>query len=851
MEEVPSSWPVVRSYRGRDREQISLPLGGIGTGTVGFGGRGQLRDWELENHPAKGMISPRTFLSCRIAGAGREPQARILEGALFEREVEGWEGSPAPLAGIPRYAECEFQAAYPFGRVLLADPHVPLHVAVEAFNPLVPADEELSGLPLVFFRVVLTSLAEDHLDVAVLLSLEDLVGHSLREQRLESRPSISPRAGGGLTGVLLGDEAMDPTAEEWGTMAAAVLGERSWVGESWARGKWNQGLLEMWRGWVESGRPRAGAFGQGESGPHVDAAIAATVGVDRSLAPGERAEVRFVLGWDFPNRRNWVWGRRPGPAGASGSEIVGNAYSTGLADAWDAVSRYGPRAEELEAVTSRFVAALWSSDASPEIKEAALFNLSTLRSQTFFRTADGRPFGWEGCLDEVGSCLGSCTHVWNYELATAFLFGGLARQMRELEYAYATGEDGAMSFRISLPLEHARDLTGVAADGQFGSVLKLYREWRLSGDDAWLAALWPACRRSLEFAWIEGGWDADRDGLAEGAQHNTMDVEYYGPNPEVQSWYLAALRAAGEMAEALGDGEFAKTCGELFTRGSAATEAELFNGRYYEQKIVPPGDFATVAPKLRLENMGAQHADDPEFQVGDGCVLDQLVGDTYARFLGLGALLDADHVKTALASIHRLNYVEDLGEWTNLMRTYAVHGERGHVVVAYPNGVPEHPMPYWSEVWTGLEYVYALGLLQLGERELAEDVVRCVRERFGGSRRNPFDEAECGHHYARAMSSFGLLLAASGFCYDGRSGVMSFAETSQAPARAFWSTGSAWGTFDSPGGGAGPQPAILHVELGSVRVERVVAGREELRPARPGLLAAGTHELIAVPSRGR
>ncbi len=206
------------------------------------------------------------------------------------------------------------------------------------------------------------------------------------------------------------------------------------------------------------------------------------------------------------------------------------------------------------------MSAFWSSDLSATVKEAALFNLSTLRSQTYFRTADGHPFGWEGCLDDAGSCLGSCTHVWNYDLATGYLFGSLARQMRELEYQYATGDDGGMSFRILLPLDKARDYPLTAADGQFGCVVKLYREWQLSGDDDWLRALWPACRRSIEFAWIEGGWDADRDGLAEGTQHNTMDVEYFGPTPVIQSWYLAALAAGARMAEAAGDPEFAATC---------------------------------------------------------------------------------------------------------------------------------------------------------------------------------------------------------------------------------------------------------------------------------------------------
>jgi uncharacterized protein (DUF608 family) len=512
-------------------------VGGIGTGTVGFGGRGQFRDWELENHPSKGLTSELTFLACRVEGPGTLPQARILEGALFDPEVEGAEGSRAPLAGVPRFGECEFETTYPFGRAVLADPHFPVRARVEVFNPLAPGDEELSSLPLAAISVSLESAADVALDCSVMLSAEALVGHSRRGQGLPSRPLVSPRSAPGLQGFLLSDEDLEPGHEEWGTLAAAVLGDGTWAGPTWGVGKWNQGLLAMWRGYVETGRPGAGTFGVGRAVPSASyrSSVAGTLGATCALAPGATAEVTFLLGWHFPNRRSWLWGGR-GPGGMAGPDTVGNFYARGFGDAWEVVAAQAPRLPELRAVTERFVSSFWSSDLSPTVKEAALFNLSTLRSQTLFRAADSSPLGWEGCLDEAGSCLGSCTHVWNYELATPFLFASMARQMRELEYLHATADDGAMSFRIMLPLTKAREYNQVAADGQFGCVVKLFREWRLSGDDEWLRRLWPACRRSVEFAWIDNGWDADRDGVAEGAQHNTMDIEYFGPNPEVQSW---------------------------------------------------------------------------------------------------------------------------------------------------------------------------------------------------------------------------------------------------------------------------------------------------------------------------
>jgi non-lysosomal glucosylceramidase len=835
---------VARTYKGLDRTRVSLPVGGIGTGSVGFGGRGQFRDWELENHPSKGLSSELTFLACQVKGTTIGPIARVLEGRLFDEEIEGEQGATAPLAGLPRFSECEYETTYPFAQAVLTDPHFPVRAKVEVFNPLSPGDADLSGLPIAVLSVVLESVTDEALDCSVMFSVEALVGHALRRAGSASRPSAVARSEEGLLGYLLSDEALDPGREDWGTLAAGVLGDGAWAGPTWGIGKWNQGLFAMWTGFVNDGEPAAGTFGVGDAVPSFasGSAVAGTLGAKRALPPRGTAEVVFVLGWHFPNRRSWIWGPS-GPGGAAGNETVGNFYAKRYTDAWDVVRVEGPRVPALREVTERFVSAFWVCDLSAAAKEAALFNLSTLRSQTFFRSADGRPFGWEGCLDDTGSCLGSCTHVWNYELATAFLFGSLARQMRELEYLYATDDNGAMSFRIMLPLDRAQEYKQVAADGQFGCIVKLFREWQLSGDDEWLKRLWPACRRSLEFAWTEGGWDADRDGLAEGAQHNTTDVEYFGPSAVIQSWYLGALAAAAAMADAVGDTDFAKTCQEIYGTGVVATEAVLFNGLYYQQKVLPPGDFSKVAPLLRHTNMGAEDPNHPEFQAEDGCGLDQLVGESYARLVGLPGIFKPDNVRTTFASIHRFNYVPDFGDWTNYVRTYALGGERGHIVLSYPNQLPEHPMPYWSEVWTGLEYVYAIGLAQVGEQELAEDVVLATRERFSGRRRNPFDEAECGHHYARAMSSWGLVVAFTGFHYDGKAGEMAFG-VATTPTRWFWSNGAAWGTFQQcVAGDAGR--ARLEVLSGRVLVNHVRVGTTVFRLTAPGALGEGSYGLEA------
>lgn len=242
--------------------------------------------------------------------------------------------------------------------------------------------------------------------------------------------------------------------------------------------------------------------------------------------------------WHFPNRLTWT------PKNNE-DDLVGNFYASQYQDAWDVAEKTASRLDDLEKETVEFVRAFCESSLPPEVKEAALFNLSTLRSQTCFRTRDGRFYGFEGSSNHGGCCYGSCTHVWNYEQATAFLFGSLARSMREVEFGHATNPDGLMSFRVGLPLNRACDFNRAAADGQMGSIMKMYRDWQLSGDDSLLHSLWPNVKKALEFCWIPGGWDADRDGVMEGCQHNTMDVEYFGPNPQMGIWYLGALRAGG------------------------------------------------------------------------------------------------------------------------------------------------------------------------------------------------------------------------------------------------------------------------------------------------------------------
>jgi len=781
-----SRWPVLTTYDQDHLARVALPLGGIGTGTVSLGGRGDLRDWEIVNRPAKGFVpvangcGPVFILWAKASGG--KPVTRAIEGVMAP-PYEGQSGVPTPNHGFPRFRRCEFRAAYPFGQVLLSDPAVPVDVRIEAFNPLVPGDEDRSGIPVAVLRYVLLNKGIEPVKATVCGSIPNFTGtDGTRGKPVNNENTY--REGNEIKGIFMKSNGVDPGSEQYGTIALTTMTDADIsYRTAWANVSWGDSLLDFWDDLTEDGRLDERPRGTVDSPV---GSLATTVTVP---AGGQQA-VTFLLTWHFPNRQTWSPVERQGDACGDDPNRIGNYYATQYKDAWDVAEKTAAELPELEAQTLDFVSAFCSSALPGVVKEAALYNISTLRTQTCFRTEDGRFFGFEGCSDRQGCCLGSCTHVWNYEQTTAFLFGKLACRMREVEFAHATDGRGLMSFRVFLPLARAREFGKAAADGQMGCILKLYRDWQLSGDDELLTNLWPHARRALEFCWVDGGWDADRDGVMEGCQHNTLDVEYYGPNPVMGMWYLGALRAAEEMARYLGEADFAATCHGLFEQGSARLDKELFNGEYYEHHIIPPHKDQKIAEGLRLTS--GPLPVDPPHQVGAGCQVDQLVGQMMAHVCGLGYLVNGDNVKTTLGSIIRYNFRDDLYDHFNHMRTFALNDEQGMVIGSYPKGRrPERPEPYFNELMTGFEYSAAVHMLYEGLTSMGLRCIKAIRARYDGRRRNPFNEAECGNHYARAMTAWGAVLALTGFRWSGVRKAMMFAARE---GTHFWANGYSWGT---------------------------------------------------------
>jgi uncharacterized protein (DUF608 family) len=805
-----------RVFSGRQLALIGFPLGGIGTGCIGLGGRGQFRDWEIYNRPDKGRSPEYAMATVWVKSGNAKPMAHVLEADLMPpydgSAIRGTSNAP----GLSRLQGATFTGEFPLARIDFHDARLPVKVSLEAFSPFVPLDPDSSGLPVSVLRYRVRNITSEKVTASIAFSLDNPVGPRNGGSHANSTRLNEFRGGGErLQGLYMTNPGLAAGDPENGSFALCVLdtgeGNISYL-RGWPNAKWWASPMLFWDDFSDDGK----------LGPEADKRKATgSLCLQREIAARGEAEFTFLLSWRFPNRTP-AWSGWTAPKGHE-NDVIGNYYCTRFADAWVAAQHAADNLTELEKRTRSFSAAMRTSTLPAALKDAASANLSTLVSQTCFRTADGEFHGFEGCNDQHGCCFGNCTHVWNYETATQFLFPSLARSLRKAAFGFSQDPEGGMRFRQFLP-DGIERFGFAAADGQMGQIIKAYLDWRQCGDTEWLRGLWPQIQKGLSFAWIPGGWDANRDGVMEGVQHNTYDVEFYGPNPLGGIYYLGALRAAEEMAKVLGDETAAASYRALFESGRKWVDSNLFNGEYYIQQVrsIPKSEISPTT----VGDMGADNPEKPEFQLADGCLADQLIGQYLADIAGLGPLVDAGNIRKTLQAIHKYNYRKTLFAHDSVQRTYALNDEAAVLVCDYGKGTrPRIPFPYSSEAWTGIEYLVATQFLYAGMLAEGLQTIEDVRLRYDGERRNPWNEPECGDHYARAMSSWSTVVALSGFHYLGAEQMISLQPRSEGQAfRSFWASGTAWGTFSAgPAGRTGISVTEGVLPLRTIRLPRASA----------------------------
>ena len=797
-------------YEGAQLAQIAFPLGGLGTGCVSLSGKGELLDWEIFNRPNKGTILPYSFFTLWAQAEGQAAVTRVVQASptppFTGQGGGGYQGLGFGVtrengAGFPHLRAARFRGEFPFAEIEFEDETLPVQVKLEAYSPFIPLDPDDSGIPIAVLRYHLRNEGPTPVRVTLAGNLFNPIGYK------GSGPFLGEHLGqnvnsyvddGAVRGLMMASSRYPQSAPQFGSLALTTSWPETTYQSCWLRAGWFDAMHDFWDHFSREGTLPERTYGPSAEGQ----SDVGTLGLRATLQPGESAILPFYVTWYFPN---FIMYWRPARQCACGEErpVWKNYYASQWRDALDVARYYATHEQRLYRETRLFHDTLFASKLPPYVLDALSSQASILHSPTVLRLEDGTFYGFEGCHSDSGCCEGSCTHVWNYAQTAAFLFPSLERSLRVADYTCNMREDGHMCFRLQLPLGSPLWDFHAAADGQMGGILKLYRDWRLCGDDDWLRALWPKVKKALEYAWVE--WDTDQDGVIEGVQHNTYDIEFHGPNTMIGSFYLGALRAASEMARYLGEIEAAEKYERVYQRGRERMDQDLYNGEYYVQKV-------------DLEKA-------PKYQYGEGCLSDQMIGQWFAHIVSLGYLFDPAHVRSATRAIFEHNWRADFWEHPNPQRIYALNDEQGLLLCSWPRGGrPQLPFVYSDEVWCGIEYQVASHLIYEGFLEEGLAIVKGLRARHDGLRRNPWNEFECGSHYARSLASWSLLTALSGFHFDLPHKTLGFAPRLYAEDwHSFWSAGSGWGLYTQRLGEKGGE-VRLSVAYGELILERLILG---------------------------
>lgn len=817
------------AYEGEHLNRVAFPIGGLGAGMFCLEGTGAISHMSVRHKPDV-FNEPGMFGA--IAVRGEKTVAKIVEGPSpdwkrFGQPNSG-NGSGGTIYGLPRFDKANFLARFPFGTITLEDAGFPLKAEIKGWSPFIPGDADNSGLPVGALEYKFTNAGRQPLDCVFSFHAKNFMKHS----------------DGGTTsvkqtrnGFILSNNSIPEKPFVQGDFAILSDRDNTIVDHCWFRGGWFDPLTITWetirKGEVKSVDPV-------ESG-----APGASLYVPFSIKAGEESTIRILTSWYVPTT-DLRYGEdgtdaencdpSSGCCGSSselGATVANAEYMSGKYKPWYS-NRFKNIAEvaiywtsqysDLLSKSELFSSAFYSSTLPPEVTEAIAANLTILKSPTVMRQYDGRLWNYEGCGDTWGCCHGSCTHVWNYAQAIPHLFPFLERTLRHTEFCESQSADGHQTFRANLPIRPPKHEFHAAADGQLGGIMKVYREWRISGDNSWLEKMYPLAKVSMDYCIRT--WDPRSKGVIEEPHHNTYDIEFWGPDGMCTSFYLGALMSMIEMGNFLKKKKDVSAYKKLYDNGKKLLETELYDGEYFIQKIQVSGLDApnpleaaqkTMVGKYSEEAQELLEKEGPKYQYGRGCLSDGVLGAWIARVCGLKDPFDRAKIESHLMAVYKNNLKHDLSDHANPQRpSYAFGDEGGLLLCSWPKGGKlSLPFVYSDEVWTGIEYQVASHLMFMGHIDEGLDIVRTCRNRYDGRRRNPFNEYECGHWYARALSSYGLLEGLTGVRYDAVENML-YVDSRIGDFTSFLSTATGFGTVSFKNGAV-----TLEVFHGNIPAEKV------------------------------
>ena len=794
-------------YENEYLSRVAFPIGGIGAGMFCLEGTGAISHLSVNNKPEIFNV-PYAFAA--ISVKGNTKGAKVLECNVPTWKIFGPQGAGNGLwdrnYGLPRFESGSFLARFPFGTIDLKDKDIPLDVQVTGWSPFIPTDQDNSSLPVGVLEYRFKNTSEKNVEAVFSYNARNFIDNKGQIKKVKN-------------GFLMTKE--NSTDGNKG-FSIYLDDDKSVIDYCWFRGGWFDSQSILWEN-IKNGRTVSNPPIEGSS-------PGASIYLPFTLKPNEERVIKVNFCWYLPESDISIAIQSEKGEKQNNETDKDTFYRPWYSERFkginEVVKYWNSNYQILKKNSELFRDAFYSSTLPAEVLEAVAANLTIIKSPTVLRQYDGRLWAWEGCSDNSGCCHGSCTHVWNYAQAIPHLFPALERTLRDTEFKVSQNEEGHQNFRTNLPITPTKHDFHAASDGQLGGIMKLYRDWRISGNTSWMKELYPYAKKSIDYCIRT--WDPKRKGCLEEPHHNTYDIEFWGPDGMCTSFYLGALTAFIEMSKTLK--EPFKEYEILLSKGKKYMENDLFDGEYFIQKIVWEG---LQAPNpVEVRSMGGEYSEEalsllkiegPKYQYGTGCLSDGVLGMWIASVCGLNEVIDNKKTTSHLNAIHKYNLKTDLTDHYNPQRpTYACGQEGGLLLCSWPKGgALSLPFVYSNEVWTGIEYQVASHLMFKGEVEKGLDIVRECRKRYDGTIRNPFNEYECGHWYARAMASYGMLQGLTGVRYDAVERTM-YIDSKIGDFTTFISTDKGFGTVSLRNG----KPSV-EVVFGNIDVKNyIVSGKK-------------------------
>ena len=820
-------------YQAGYLNRLAFPIGGIGAGMFCLEGAGAISHMSVRNRPEI-FNEPSLFAAIEVKGL--KNGVKVLEGPVPDWKIFGQRGSgngdAGSTYGLPRFINAEFETKFPYGYVTLRDSDLPLKVKITGWSPFIPTDEDSSSLPVGALEYTFRNTGPQAIEAVFSFNTKNFVA--------SDREAVN-NIGSCKNGFILNQEGTKEKPFLKSSFAIFTDDNSTIVDHCWFRGGWWDPLTMAWND-VKEGKLNARE-------PVEKDAPGASLFVPFSLAPGASKTVKLLVSWYTPlttlhigevmkdEKKNCdpASGCCAGPSDlgvANGKKNPSADYSPWYSSQFknidEVIEYWTNNYKELFKKTKLFSDTFYKSSLPSEVMEAVAANLTIIKSPTVLRQYDGRLWNWEGCGDDGGCCHGSCTHVWNYAQAMPHLFPKLERSLRNTEFCENQNIAGHQGFRANLPISPLKHDFYAAADGQLGGIMKVHRDWRISGDNDWLAKIYPMVKVSMDYCIAT--WDPRGKGIVEEPHHNTYDIEFWGPDGMCTSFYLGALTSMIEMGSFL-----KKDIGRyktLFQKGKQYLETKLYNGEYFFQDIEyknldapDPATAKSFGGDYSPEAIAMLKKEGPKYQYGTGCLSDGILGAWIGKMCAIPDFVDNTKVASHLLAVHKYNLKNDLSEHANPQRpSYALGREGGLLLCTWPKGGKlSLPFVYSDEVWTGIEYQVASHLMLMGKVTEGLEIVRLCRDRYDGRVRNPFNEYECGHWYARAMSSYGMLEGLTGVRYDAVDKTL-YIDSKIGDFTSFLSTATGFGNVTLKAG-----KASLHVAYGKIEINKIKLSGKEIQ----------------------